>query len=131
MISLDEVKASNSRLTSETTPRVAVFVGATAGIGQATLSQLVCSGFPVKAYIIGRDEAACQPFLRKLRHTNPAAELVFLQGQISLMAETKRLTDEILDQETHVDLLFLSAGFLPFHGRQGLLMVHTSLFVQH
>ncbi|KAF7590842.1 hypothetical protein BBP40_002311 [Aspergillus hancockii] len=46
--------------------------------------------------------------------------MIFLRGQASLMAETKRLIDEISILETHIDLLFLSFGFLPFLGRQGI-----------
>ncbi|KAH8589547.1 hypothetical protein B0O99DRAFT_523037 [Bisporella sp. PMI_857] len=108
MVSLTEVRASNAQLTGNTTPRVAVFVGATAGIGKATLTQLVASGFPLKAYVVGRDEREFQPFLSEMRNLNPGAELVFLQGQISLMAETKRLTEAILGSEHHINLLYVN-----------------------
>ncbi|GIC92423.1 uncharacterized protein Aud_008889 [Aspergillus udagawae] len=118
MTSLAVIRASNSQLTGATIPSIAVFVGATSGIGRATLTQLVHKGFPMKAYIVGRNERDFQPLLSELRASNKAADLIFLEGQISLMAETKRLTDEILRRETHIDLLFLSSGFLPFLGRQ-------------
>jgi NADP-dependent 3-hydroxy acid dehydrogenase YdfG len=126
MVPLAEVRASNSHLTPATIPQVSVFVGATSGIGKASLTELVSTGFPLKAYIIGRDEAAFRPVLSELQATNLAAELIFLQGEISLMTETKRLTDIILAREgaarTGVDLLFLSSGFLPYQGRQGMLL---------
>ncbi len=41
---------------------------------------------------------------------------LFLEGQISLLAETTQLTDEILRREKHVDMLFLSASFCPSLG---------------
>ncbi|GFF30918.1 uncharacterized oxidoreductase C736.13 [Aspergillus udagawae] len=118
MVYLSEVRASNRQLTAATVPQVSVFVGATAGIGRAALSELIYTGFPVKVYIIGRDEAAFKPILSELQTSNPSATLIFLQGEVSLMAEAKRLTDTILSRETYIDLLFLSAGFLPFLGRQ-------------
>ena len=120
MTSLDEVKASNNQLTAATTPEVAVFVGATSGIGKAALTELISQGFPTRIYIIGRDKSEFQPVLTELRASYQAADLIFLEGQISLMAETKRLTDEILRRENRIDLLFLSSGFLPFLGRQGI-----------
>ncbi|KAL3440307.1 hypothetical protein BJX65DRAFT_300577 [Aspergillus insuetus] len=118
MAPLSEVKASNNQLSPTTVPTVSVFVGATAGIGKAALSELVSTGFPLRTYIIGRDQAAFQPILNELQASNPSATLIFLQGEISLLAEARRLTDIILSRESCIDLLFLSSGFLPFTGRQ-------------
>ncbi|KAJ9373881.1 hypothetical protein DTO282E5_1237 [Paecilomyces variotii] len=118
MVSLTDVKTSNGQLTAATVPKVAVFVGATSGIGRAALENLISKGFPVRVYIIGRDKAAFQPTLSELQASNPSADLIFLEGHISLMAETRRLVDMILIREEYVDLLFLSAGFLPFLGRR-------------
>ncbi|KAL2844572.1 hypothetical protein BJY01DRAFT_214871 [Aspergillus pseudoustus] len=118
MAPLSEVRASNNQLSPATVPAVSVFVGATAGIGKAALAELVSTGFPLRTYIIGRDEVAFQPILRELQASNPSATLIFLQGEISLLAEARRLTDIILSRESSIDLLFLSSGFLPFTGRQ-------------
>ncbi|GLA53950.1 hypothetical protein CBS147343_3361 [Aspergillus niger] len=122
MVSLSEVRASNTQVTPATIPQVSVFVGATAGIGKAALAKLVSIGFPLRVYIIGRDEAAFQPALSELQASNPSATLIFLKGEISLMAESRRLTDIILSREKEtggaIDMLFLSSGFLPFLGRQ-------------
>lgn len=132
MTSLATLRTSNAQLSGTTLPQVAVFVGATAGIGRATLSQYVNKGYPLKAYIVGRNEEEFKPVLSELRASNNAAELIFLEGQISLLAETKRLTDEILRREKHVDMLFLSAGILPFTGRQGMsyIVVESPQFSQ-
>lgn len=123
MTSLVTLSTSNAQLSGTTLPQVAVFVGATAGIGHATLTQYVNMGYPLRAYVVGRNEENFKSVLSKLRESNKAAELIFLEGQISLLAETKRLTDEILRREKHVDMLFLSAGFLPFTGRQGMPVI--------
>ncbi|KAH7142912.1 hypothetical protein B0J13DRAFT_596172 [Dactylonectria estremocensis] len=118
MTVLAQLKASNARLTQATTPRTAVFVGGTDGIGKRALTELVSTGFPLKAYIIGRDRARHQPLLEGLRAINNNADLIYLEGQISLISEVRRITDEILDKEQEIDLLYHSAGFLPFVGRQ-------------
>ncbi|OBR05276.1 Short chain dehydrogenase reductase family protein [Colletotrichum higginsianum IMI 349063] len=115
---LDQIRASNARLTEATTPRTAVFVGATDGIGKRALLDLVSTGFPLKAYIIGRHEARDQLLLEELHTVNKNAELIYLEGQVSLMSEVKRLTDVILGKEQAIDLLYHSAGFLPFQGHQ-------------
>lgn len=120
MASMLAPRSSNGHLTSETIPGISVFVGATSGIGKAALKELVGKGFPLKAYIVGRNEKAFQPAMSELRALNKNASLIFMEGEVSLLAETKRLTDEILQREKHIDLLFLSAGFLPFLGRQGM-----------
>jgi hypothetical protein len=86
------------------------------------LQQLVERGLPVKAYIVGRDEVAFRPFIDELRRLNKSAEFVFLQGQVSLLRDTKRLTDEIISRERSIDLLFLSAGLLPFRGHEGMYL---------
>lgn len=125
-IPLSQIRASNALIGSPTSssgpsyaPRVAVFVGATSGIGKATLSLLVSKGTPLRAYVVGRSESAQRAFLDELRAANPKAEIVFLEAQVSLMAETRRVCDEIAQRESEVDLLFMSAGYLPFGGRDG------------
>ena len=114
------IKDSNSQLTEATTPRVAVLVGATDGIGKDALKALVSSGFPLRAYIVGRDKAKHQHLLEELRAINTNADLIYLEGQISLVSEVRRITDEINSKEQKIDLLYHSAGFLPFTGRKGV-----------
>jgi hypothetical protein len=120
MTLLAQIRASNAQLTEATTPRTAVFVGATDGIGKRALTKLVSTGFPLKAYVIGRNKDRDQALLRELCAINNKAELVYLEGQISLMSEVIRLTSVILEKEQKIDILFHSAAFLPFLGRQGM-----------
>lgn len=116
---LTPIHDSNSQLAMSTTPRTAIFVGATDGIGKNALRELVSTGFPLKAYIIGRDKAQHQPLLEELRAINSNADLLYLEGQISLTSEVKRITDEIASREEEIHLLYHSAGFLPYTGRKG------------
>ncbi|RSM00615.1 hypothetical protein CEP52_009006 [Fusarium oligoseptatum] len=111
------IRASNALITEESIPKTAVFVGGTDGIGKATLRDLVSKGFPIKVYIVGRNEAGHRDLLDELRILNPEAQLVYVQGQISLIAESQRISRLISAQEDKINLLFLSAGYLPFNGQ--------------
>ncbi|KAK4208616.1 NAD(P)-binding protein [Rhypophila decipiens] len=125
-LTLQQVRESNARIDASTYPRTAVFVGGTAGIGQAAIAELVHVSarnnikIPSRIYIIGREQSAerTKKALDILRAENPNAELVWMAGDVSLLADVKRLCEEIKDRETSLDLLFLSTGYSPFGGRE-------------
>ena len=120
MVSLSLVRAANARITALTYATTAVFVGGTSGIGRATLVELArrkTTG--LKVYIIGRSAAASEGLMSQLRSINPKGDFIFLEAQVSLLSDVKRVTDEIKARETSLDLLWLSMGALPFDGRKG------------
>jgi len=118
MPSLPDIKASNALLTETTLPRVVVFTGGTAGIGQATLKLLVSKNAPMRVYVIGRNGPRHEAFLEELRASNASADIIWLEGQLSLLADVKRLCDGIIAREQSIDVLFMAAGALPFAGRR-------------
>lgn len=120
MVSYTEIQASNALINDATAPRVAVFVGGTSGIGQLTIKALVATGASVRIYLVGRksSEERSLAFIQELRAINPKAEVVWTEGEISLLAETKRVCEVIKRKEARVDLLFLTAGYAPFGPRQ-------------
>ncbi|OAG24888.1 NAD(P)-binding protein [Alternaria alternata] len=118
MSSLEHILASNALIGPDDVPKTAVFVGATDGIGKATLQTLVSKGFQMKIYIVGRNKASHQGLLEDLARNNPRVTLIFIEGQISLVADAQRIASQIAAQEDRVDLLFLSSGYLPFTGPQ-------------
>ena len=119
MVSISEVKASNARISKDTAPHTAVFTGGTDGIGKATLTRLVATKLAIRVYIIGRNSKTHTPFLDELRKSNDQADIIWLEGQISLLSETKRLCDIIKARETSIDILFMSAGFIALGERTG------------
>ncbi|EQB58226.1 hypothetical protein CGLO_01548 [Colletotrichum gloeosporioides Cg-14] len=131
MFSLTEVRASNAALTPSTVPKTALFVGATSGIGKYTLTELVSLNLPVKCYVVGRkaSEPAMRPVLEALRRANPQAELVWVEAEVSLLSEVKRVCGLIKENEERLDLLCLTAGYAPFGGRndtaEGLEVTHA------
>ncbi|KAJ4994630.1 Oxidoreductase lepF, partial [Colletotrichum sp. SAR 10_66] len=131
MVSLTEVRASNAALTPSTVPKTALFVGATSGIGKYTLTELVSLNLPVKCYVVGRkaSEPAMRPVLEALRRKNTQAELVWVEAEVSLLSEVKRVCEFIKENEERLDLMCLTAGYAPFGGRndtaEGLEVTHA------
>lgn len=120
MVSYKEIQASNALLNDASAPRVAIFVGGTSGIGQYTVKALVATGASMRVYLVGRKSSAerIQALIQELQAINPKAEIIWTEGEISLLAETKRICEMIKEKETRIDLLFLTAGYIPFGGRK-------------
>ncbi|KAH6995395.1 hypothetical protein EDB80DRAFT_755437 [Ilyonectria destructans] len=106
---LGPIRASNALITRANLPKTCVFVGGTDGIGKASLKSLVSQGSPLKVYVVGRNEAAHRPLINELSQLNPQAAFKYVEGQISLVADSQRLADQIAAGEDKIDLLFLSA----------------------
>ena len=120
MVSSKEIRASNALINDATAPRVAVFAGGTSGIGKFTILALVSTGASVRIYLIGRKSAEerSRVFIEELHAINPKAEVLWTEGEVSLLTEVKRVCEVIKERESRVDLLFLSAGYAPFAGRK-------------
>ncbi|KXH42285.1 hypothetical protein CSAL01_11561, partial [Colletotrichum salicis] len=131
MVTRAQVQHSNAALTAQTAPRTAVFFGGTSGIGKLTLIELVSLGHPIRVYIAGRKatEPAIRPVLEDLRQKNPRAELVWVEAEVSLLAETRRVCEVVKEKETSLDFLCLTAGYAPFGGRndtsEGIDVCHS------
>ncbi|KAJ3938520.1 uncharacterized protein N0V96_011247 [Colletotrichum fioriniae] len=112
MVTRAQVQHSNAHLTAQTAPRTAVFLGGTSGIGKLTLIELVSLGFPIRVYIAGRraTEPAMKPVLEDLRQKNPRAELVWVEAEVSLLAETRRYYSRMLATLHLLPLLRASAS---------------------
>lgn len=120
MVSYKEVQASNALINGATAPRVSVFVGGTSGIGKFTIRALIATGASVRIYLVGRksSEEPMQAFIQELHAINPKAEIIWIEGEVSLLADTKRICELIKSKESRIDLLFLSAGYAPFGTRK-------------
>jgi NAD(P)-dependent dehydrogenase (short-subunit alcohol dehydrogenase family) len=120
MVSYKEIQASNALINDATAPRVAVFVGGTSGIGKFTVRALVATGASVRIYLVGRksSEERMHAFIQELHAINPKAEVIWTEGEVALLAETKRVCEAIKSKESRVDLLFLTAGYAPFGTRR-------------
>ncbi len=119
-----QVQASNARLDAESYPRTAVFVGGTSGVGEGLVHELALAGkgkWASRIYVIGLPESAARvnKVLERLRAQNPDVELIWMAGDVSLLADVKRICTELKGREKSLDLLFHSAGYAPLGGREG------------
>lgn len=95
---------------------VAVFVGATRGIGLATLKVLIRALPNPRFYVIGRSKARFAGELALLSEYNPNATVQFVEAEVSLIKAIDSACERIMNLEKHVDLLFMSPGSLAFGG---------------
>lgn len=123
MVTLQTVQASNDRLKETAAGLVAVFLGATSGIGQNALRQFVERTVEPRAYIVARNATAISPFIEELRSKNPGGKYEVIEKDVSLVKNVDEVAAIVKEKETKLDLLFLSVGFFSFDGRQGMHIV--------
>ncbi|KAE8349838.1 hypothetical protein BDV28DRAFT_52779 [Aspergillus coremiiformis] len=91
---------------------VAVFVGGTSGIGEATAKALAKTIESPRIYIVGRNECAGSRILQDLDRLNPSGTSEFIQCDVSLLREVDAACQEIRKKERTLDLLFMTPGHL-------------------
>lgn len=122
MVLYTEVQASNSQI-STILPAglVAIFVGATNGIGEYTLKQFAKHAKAPKVYLIGRSEEAGDRISRECQQLNPEGVFNFIQADCSLIKNVEQVCKDLQAKEKCINLLFLSIGTLDFQTSTHLL----------
>lgn len=129
MMSLENIRTSNASLQSIPPGIVAVFAGATDGIGLGTLRQFARHTNGPIAFIIGRSEEKASRIIEMLKDLNPMGTFKFIAAEISLLNEVDRACDEIQGFAKHVDILYMSPGCLSFN-RNGWLFPSRTIHTQ-
>lgn len=113
MVALETVRASNQQIAS-TLPSglVAVFVGATNGVGEATVRQFAKYASAPRVYLIGRSVEAGARIVNECKALNPQGTFTFISKDTSLIRNVDEICDEIKQKEKSVNLLFLTIGTL-------------------
>ncbi len=113
MVSLTAVQASNARIpTILPSGLVAVFVGATSGIGEYTLKEFAHLARQPRIYNIGRSQQASDRIAAECKKLNPDAQYTFIQADVSLIRNVDDVCEQIKAKEKTINVLFLSAGTL-------------------
>ncbi|KAK5632214.1 hypothetical protein RRF57_007928 [Xylaria bambusicola] len=112
-IPLEVIQQSNSRTADLPEGLIALFIGATSGIGKSTLKQFAQYAVRPRIYIRQQD---CRP-ARRTPQWNPSATYEVIEKDVSLIRETNDVVEYIKSKETKLDFLCNSAGFLPMSGR--------------
>jgi NAD(P)-dependent dehydrogenase (short-subunit alcohol dehydrogenase family) len=120
MVSLQTVQQSNARISSLPKGLVALFIGATSGIGQSALQQFAHHVSSPHIYTVARPSAVTSHdnLLATLRQSSPAGTYNLITADISLISEIDKVVNNITQKETKLDILFMSAGFMAFEGRK-------------
>jgi len=116
MVSYKEAQASNARIAA-TLPAglVAVFVGATNGIGEYTLKQFAKHTREPRVYFIGRSQEAGDRIQKECEALNSNGSFTFIKADTSLIRNVDGLCRDIKAKEKKINLLFMSIGTLDFH----------------
>jgi len=118
MVSLSTVLSHNTHAaTSPPTNLTCVFIGGTGGIGLSTLHRLASILRSSTFHVLGRSstrfDSTQRPQLESLDRGN---RFVFWETEVTLLAQVDATCKGICAREEKVDVLFLSAGMLPFNG---------------
>jgi NAD(P)-dependent dehydrogenase (short-subunit alcohol dehydrogenase family) len=120
---------------------VALFAGATAGLGEATLRAYAAAHPTARIYFVGRNAAAAARIEADVRRARadaapggsggegarPSADVVFIKTDLSLIANGRAVRDAFVareGEETRLDFLCMSQGYLTVRPRTGTLDCH-------
>lgn len=113
MVALSEVHSSNEAISKTLPPDiVAVFVGATSGIGKAALLHFAQHARQPRIYFIGRSQQAADDILKQLEGINAGGPYEFIKADLSLLNVVDEVCSKIREKETRIDILFQSQGTL-------------------
>jgi NADP-dependent 3-hydroxy acid dehydrogenase YdfG len=119
MVSLELMRASNAQIPTALPPGlVAVFAGATSGIGESALKQFAKRAVRPRIYFLGRSKESGERIRAELQALNPEGEYHFLSVDVSLLKSVDEVCLQLKAKEQAINLLFLSTGtFLMGKGR--------------
>ncbi|KAM0272093.1 hypothetical protein ACHAPA_002389 [Fusarium lateritium] len=113
MVLLFNVQQTNASAASKLPPGlVAVFAGATAGIGETALKAFAKHTVRPKIYYIGRSQEAGDRLQKELAEVNSGGSYVFIKKDMSLLKNVDEVCRDIKSKETVLNVLFLSQGTL-------------------
>lgn len=113
MVLLDAVRSSNASIASALPAGlVAVFVGATNGIGETTLKQFAKHARQPRVYFLGRSQEAGARIAAECKALNAEGKFTFMGADLSLIRNVDEVCRDIKTKEKSVNLLFLTQGTL-------------------
>lgn len=118
MVAIQAIRKSNARISELPEGLIALFIGATSGIGQQAMIQFAEHARKPRIYFAARKASAQADLLKELKEKNSEGSYTIIEKDVSLIRETNDVIDFVKSRESKLDLLFLSAGFISFDGRK-------------
>ncbi|KAK3622797.1 hypothetical protein LTR56_021998 [Elasticomyces elasticus] len=120
MVALSELRSANAALNKTHSTSTGVFIGATRGIGLATLRAFAEYIPNPTAIIIGRSRTSFASKLESLRQINPNGTYTFIDSEITLIKDIDAVCETIKRKlnDSKIDLLITSQGYISFAGRE-------------
>lgn len=131
MVSLATIRAPNATLSTKHPGLVAVFVGATSGIGLNSLKAFARYTQSPRIYFIGRSQSAGSRIAEECKALNPSGEYIFISADISLMRNVDEVVRDITAKEKYINVLFQSQGTLMNLGKNTDEGLHYMVAVTH
>ncbi|CAG9946279.1 unnamed protein product [Clonostachys rosea f. rosea IK726] len=111
MASLPIAKSSNAKLaTALPKEMVAVFVGATSGIGEFALKAFAEHAKTPRIYFVGRSQEDATRIISECQKLNADGQYTFIRADVSLLNKVDEVCQQILSKETYINLLFQTQG---------------------
>ncbi|CAG9994589.1 unnamed protein product [Clonostachys byssicola] len=111
MASLPIAKSSNAKLaTALPKEMVAVFVGATSGIGEFALKAFAEHAQTPRIYFVGRSQEDATRIISECQKLNANGQYTFIRADVSLLNKVDEVCQQILSKETYINLLFQTQG---------------------
>ncbi|GKZ36258.1 hypothetical protein AbraIFM66950_007255 [Aspergillus brasiliensis] len=131
MVVLADIQSSNARITTSLPEgMVALFVGATSGIGEATLKQFAKHAARPRVYFVGRKQDAGKRIVAECEALNPEGEYIFIPADVSLLGNVDEVCRDIKKKESALNLLVLTPGIAAMHNEtpEGLRQITSLLY---
>ncbi|KAJ8610653.1 hypothetical protein MRB53_038432 [Persea americana] len=117
MVDIYSIRNSNARYAAQRRDRfIHVYVGATRGIGAASLEMSYQITFQSTFYVLGRSSASFAMQKEALEKLNPSNRIEFLEVEVSTIEGVDAACKHIAGIEKRVDFLYMSCGYLPIAG---------------
>ena len=95
MVKLTNIRSSNVAFKARSSGFVAVFVGRTSGIREATVRALAAHGEKCTVYIIGRNNTAAEAIINLCQDSSLGSIVIFIQKDVSLLKNVDLVCEEI------------------------------------
>jgi NADP-dependent 3-hydroxy acid dehydrogenase YdfG len=111
MVQLHLVRESNDKVATALPPgMVAVFVGATSGIGEYALKEFAQKAKAPRVYFVGRSTESANRIISECKTLNSVGQYIFIQSDVSVLKNVNAVCEQILAKETSINLLFQTQG---------------------